>query len=102
MNKVTDHDHDKYITTSEFNKSTAENFAARLALAKLVTKTHFDSRLNSLNNKINSSKTKHLIVENEFKKLQKFDSSYFCGKNYFVGDDGIQNYLVFQPMNKLF
>ena len=27
--KVTDHDHDKYITTSKFNKLTAENFAAR-------------------------------------------------------------------------
>ena len=26
--KVTDHDHDKYITTSEFNKLTAEHFAA--------------------------------------------------------------------------
>ena len=27
--KVTDHDHDKYITTSEFNKLTTENFPAR-------------------------------------------------------------------------
>ena len=29
-NKVTNHDHDKYITTSEFNKLTTENFKARL------------------------------------------------------------------------
>ena len=28
--KITDHGHDKYITTPEFNKLTAENFAARL------------------------------------------------------------------------
>ena len=35
------------------------------------------------------------------KKLQKFNSRYFRGKNYF-GDDGTQNYLVFQPMNKYF
>ena len=28
-NKVADHDHDKYITISEFNKLTTENFAAR-------------------------------------------------------------------------
>ena len=31
--KITDHNHDKYITTSEFNKLTAENFKARLAPA---------------------------------------------------------------------
>ena len=30
--KTTDHDHDKFITTPEFNKLTAEKFAARLAL----------------------------------------------------------------------
>ena len=29
--KITDHIHDKYITTLEFNKLTAKNFAARLA-----------------------------------------------------------------------
>ena len=28
--KLTDHKHDKYITTLEFNKLIAENFAARL------------------------------------------------------------------------
>ena len=30
---TTDHDHDKYITTQEFDKSTSENFATRLAQA---------------------------------------------------------------------
>ena len=29
--KVNNHDHDEYITTSEFNKLTVENFKARLA-----------------------------------------------------------------------
>ena len=43
-NKVTNHDHDKYIATSEFNKLTAENFKARLAQANLVTKTNFGAR----------------------------------------------------------
>ena len=28
--KITDHNHDKYITTPEFNNLTSENFAARL------------------------------------------------------------------------
>ena len=31
--KITDHSHDKYFTTPEFNKLTAENFAARLTQA---------------------------------------------------------------------
>ena len=47
--KVTDHDDDKYITTLEFNKLTAELFAARLALANLVTKADFDTKIMSLN-----------------------------------------------------
>ena len=36
---ITDHNHDKYITTPEFNKLTAGNFGARLAQTNLVTKT---------------------------------------------------------------
>ena len=36
--KITDHDHDKYIITPEFNKLRAENFAARLAQANLGSK----------------------------------------------------------------
>ena len=31
LEKITDYDHDKYITNPEFNKLTAENVAARLA-----------------------------------------------------------------------
>ena len=42
--KITDHSHDEYITTPEFNKLTAENFAPRLAQANLVTKTYFDDK----------------------------------------------------------
>ena len=92
--KITDHKHDKYTTTAKFNKLTAENFAARLAQANLITKTDFDAKLSSLNRKITSNKTKHLIVENELKKLETFDSVYFRGKSDFE-DDGTQSYLVF-------
>ena len=35
------------------------------------------------------------------KKLKTFDSSYFTGNSHF-GEDGVQNYLVFQPLNKYF
>ena len=100
--KNIDHDHDKYITTSEFNNLTAKRFAARFIQANLVIKADFDTKLISLNKKINSNKTKHLLIENELKKLSLFCSSYFHGKYYFEGDDGTQNYLVFQPMNKHF
>ena len=63
--KLTDNNHDRYITTPEFNKLTAENFAARLKQANLVTKTDFKDKLKNLNQKINSNKTKHLLVKNE-------------------------------------
>ena len=37
--KLTDHSHDEYITTPEFNKHTVENFAARLKQENFETKT---------------------------------------------------------------
>ena len=64
-------------------------FNARLAQANLITKTDFDAKLSSLNRKIMSNKSKHLLVENELKKLK----SYFLEKSHF--EDGKQNYLVF-------
>ena len=99
--KLTDHNHDKYITTPEFNTLAADVFNARLAQANLITKTDFDAKLSSLNRKITSNKSKHLLVENELKKLKTFDSSYFIGKSHFE-EDGTQNYLVFQPMYRYF
>ena len=69
--KVTDHDHDEYITISEFDKLTTENFKTRLAQANLVIKTDFETELISFNKKVNSNKTKHLLVENELEKLKK-------------------------------
>ena len=49
--KVTDHNHDKYINTSEFNKLGATNFTVRLTQANLVTKADFDTKLISLSKK---------------------------------------------------
>ena len=49
--KITDHTHEKYITTLEFNTFTAKVFGARLAPANLETKTYFDAKLISLNKK---------------------------------------------------
>ena len=55
--------------------------------------------MRSLNQKINSNKTKHLLVF--LKKLQTIDSIYFRGKSHFK-EDGTQNYLVFQSMYRYF
>ena len=54
--KLTDHNHDKYITTLEFNTLAANVFNARLVQAHLVTKTEFDAKLSSLNRKITANK----------------------------------------------
>ena len=40
--KLTDHNHDKYITTPEFNTLTADVFNARLVQFSLITETDFD------------------------------------------------------------
>ena len=49
--KLTYHNHDKYITTLEFNTLATNAFNARLAQANLITKTDFDVKLSSLNKK---------------------------------------------------
>ena len=96
-NKLNNHNHDKYITTPEFNTLAVGVFNARLAEANLITKTDFDAKLSSRNRKITENKTKHLLIENELNKLKTFGSSYFIGKSYFE-EDGTQNYLVFQQI----
>ena len=73
--KLSDHNHDKYITTPEFNTVAADVFNAKLVQANLMTNIDFDAKLSSLNRKITVNKTKHLLVENEFKKLKTFDLS---------------------------
>ena len=120
---ATDHNHDKYINTQDFNKLTSESFNARLAksdlaskrdIANFVKKTDFDDKLKNMNKNVTSNKTKHAIVENELNELSekvkaistkgltkdlinKF--SILNGAKYF--SSGIfQNYLVFIPAKK--
>ena len=94
--KINDH---KYITTQEFNDLTAKNFTGRLKEADLVTKTDFDDKLKGFNQKINSNKTKHLLVENEIGRLKRISKDYMAVK-YLFEEYGIQNYLVFQLMSE--
>ena len=78
--KITDHDHDRYITTLECNKLTAENFASRLAQANLATKndiaaltkdTDFDNKLKKSNKNVTSSKFNELNELQEFNELSE-------------------------------
>ena len=65
--KLTDHNHNKYITTPEFHTLAASVFNPRSAQANLITKTDFDAKLSSLNRKITSNKSKHFLIENVLK-----------------------------------
>ena len=55
VKKVSDYNHDKYITFPEFNNLVAGVFTARLAQADLVTKADFDTKLQILNKRITSN-----------------------------------------------
>ena len=101
-NKLSNHNHDKYIDTSEFSKLAANVFNARIAQANLITKTELDSKLSNLNRKIIKNKTDHLLVQNELNRLKTFNSSYFIGKSHFEEQNGARNYLVFQPIVRYF
>ena len=78
-NKLSNHNHDKYITTPEFNTSTADVFNVRLAQAKLITKTGFDAKLSRINRKIMENKTENVLAKNELNKLNTFNSNCFIG-----------------------
>ena len=98
-NKITNHNHDEYITTPEFNKLAIDAFNVKIAQAK--TKTDFDTGLLGLNRKITKNKSDHVLVNNELNNLKTFGFAYFIGKSHFE-EDGVQNYLVFQPVHKYF
>ena len=78
--KITQHNHDEYITNQELNKLTLENFTARSALANLpskndinnfVRKTDFGDKLKNLNQKVTENKTRHTVVETKLNGLEK-------------------------------
>ena len=112
--KITDHNHDKYITTPEFTKFNAEIFYLRLKQAYLASKsdianfikkkkTDFDNKLKDVTSNKNElhelSKKVKAISTNELTKdlIDKF--SILNGVKYF--SLGIfLNYLVFIPVKK--
>ena len=67
------------MTTPEFNKLATGNFTASLKqvnvatkgdIAGLAEKAHCEDKLKNPNKKVTSNISKHLLVENEFEKLQ--------------------------------
>ena len=66
-----------------------------------MAKTDFDHSVSILDSKIAANEAKNESTENELKKLKTVYSSYFIGKSYFE-ENGTQNYLVFQPLNRYF
>ena len=62
-------------------------FDSKLAQANVITKRNFDAKI--------------IELENNVKKLQTSNSSYFRGKSHF-GEDDTQNSLIFQPIVRYF
>ena len=106
-NKITDHDHDKYITTQEFNKLTSENFTASLKQANLaskndtvnfVKKKDFDNKIKDVTSSKNDlnkqSKNVKAISTKGFTKHLITEFSILNGAKYFYSET-FQNYLAF-------
>ena len=62
-NKINNHNHDKYITTPEFDTLAADIFNARLAQANLITKTDFDAKLSRYNKKLRKINQKIYLLK---------------------------------------
>ena len=90
------------VKKTDFNTKVTEIEGKISDVSNLVINTDFDNRLKKIIDRVTKNKSKHLLVENELKKLEKFDAAYFRGKSYSNGNDGSQNPLVFQVGEKYF
>ena len=80
-------DYDTKVAKIESKYVNNTGFDSKLAQENVIAKRNFDAKI--------------IEHENNIKKLQTFDSSYFNGKNYF-DEDGTQNYLVFLLISRYF
>ena len=80
-------DYDTKIAEIENKYVSNTEFGSKLAQANVIAKRNFDAKI--------------IEHENNIKKLQTFDSSYFKDKSRFE-EDGTQNYLVFQSIRRYF
>ena len=80
---ITDHNHDKFITTQKFNRLISEDFAARLKQVNVarktdisdvtgfLKKTDLDNKLRSFNKSITSNITKDIEFKTKLDDLEK-------------------------------
>ena len=73
-------------------------------LATKIALTTVENKIPDISSLVKKSDYNTTItgIENNIKKLEKYDLSYFRGKQYFDEGDGKQNYLVFLSMRKYF
>ena len=82
------------VKKADFNTKVIEIEGKISDASNLLKKTDLDTKLKRNSDRVTRNKSKHLLVENELKKLKEFDLSYFRGESYF-GDNNI-TYLVFE------
>ena len=70
--KITGYNRDKYITTPEFIKLSAEVFDARLARVNLVTKTDFEDKLETSIKKLAQTKKNIYLLKMNLKNCKHF------------------------------
>ena len=96
--KILDHNHDKYITTQELNKLTADNFVARLKQANLASKNdsadfvkkgYFNEKIIDINKKATVNKTKY---------VKWITNIWFKSFYHYFSNDGSQSFWIFQPI----
>ena len=98
-NKITtDHDHDKYITTEEFTKLTAEHSTTRLTqvnvaskndIANFIKKTDLNkNELNELSKKVTAISAKGLTKD------------FIINSVFLIEQNILVNYLVHMPAKK--
>ena len=76
------------VKKTDFNTKFTEIEGKIPDVSNLVKNTDFDTRLKKISDRVTKNKCKNLLIENELKKLEKSDSAYFRGKNFFDGNDG--------------
>ena len=87
----------KYISTADYNKFTedivnnsikSKNFADKSDIAGILSNADLDLELSTL-----AAKAKLKVEQAKIKRLKAFNLRYF-------EEDGAQNYLIFQPINR--
>ena len=73
-------------------------------LATKTALTTVENKITDISSLVKKSDYNRKITEfeNNIKKLEAYDSSYYNGKKYFDQEDGTQSYLVFLPKRKYF